>query len=136
MGIPSFLGQFVVVYIDDIVVYSNSPEEHLEHLKKVFQVLRDNQLYVKKEKCSFIQEEVEFLGHRIRGGQLLMEEGKVRAIQEWEPPIKVPELRSFLGLVNYYRKVHQGIFSIAAPLTDLLEKNKTWSGHLMPACLR
>ncbi|KAI5328758.1 hypothetical protein L3X38_028155 [Prunus dulcis] len=121
-----FLDKFVVVYIDDIVVYSNSLEEHLEHLQKVFQVLRENQLYVKKEKCSFVQEEVEFLGHKIRGGQLLMEEGKVRAIQEWEPPIKVPELRSFLGLVNYYRRFIKGYSAIAAPLTDLLKKNKTW----------
>ncbi|KAI5316908.1 hypothetical protein L3X38_036615 [Prunus dulcis] len=84
-----FLDKFVVVYTDDIVVYSNSLEEHLEHLQKVFQVLRENKLYVKKEKCSLVQEEVKFLGHRIWGGQLLMEEGKVRAIQEWEPPTKL-----------------------------------------------
>ncbi|BBG96903.1 transposable element gene [Prunus dulcis] len=61
-----FLDKFVVVYIDDIVLYNNSLEEHLEHLQKVFQVLRENQLYVKREKCSFVQEEVEFLGHKIR----------------------------------------------------------------------
>ncbi|CAL8989416.1 unnamed protein product [Prunus brigantina] len=121
-----FLDKFVVVYIDDIVVYSNSLEEHLEHLQRVFKVLRENELYVKKEKCSFAQNEVEFLGHKIRGGQLLMEEGKVRAIQEWEPPTKVPELRSFLGLVNYYRRFIKGYSAIAAPLTDLLKKNRTW----------
>ncbi|CAL8996077.1 unnamed protein product [Prunus brigantina] len=73
-----FLDKFVVVYIDDIVVYNNSLEKHLEHLHKVFPVLRENRLYVKKEKCSFVQEEIKFLGHKIRGGQLLMEEeGKV-----------------------------------------------------------
>ncbi|KAI5347847.1 hypothetical protein L3X38_000734 [Prunus dulcis] len=121
-----FLDKFVVVYIDDIVVYSNSLEEHLEHLQKVFHVLRENQLYVKREKCSFVQEEVEFLGHKIREGQLLMEEGKVRAIQEWKPPTKVPELRSFLGLVNYYCGFIKGYSAIAAPLTDLLKKTNMW----------
>ncbi|BBN68959.1 hypothetical protein Prudu_661S000800 [Prunus dulcis] len=95
---------------------SNSLEEHLEHLQKVFQVLRENKLYAKKEKCSFVQEEVKFLGHRIWGGQLLMEEGKARAIQEWEPPTKV----------NYYFKFIKGYSAIAAPLTDLLKKNKMW----------
>ncbi|CAL2233761.1 unnamed protein product [Prunus armeniaca] len=120
-----FLDKFVVAYIDDIVVYNNSLEEHIEHLHKVFQVLRENKLYVKNEKCSFVQEEIDFLGHKIRGGQLVMEEGKVRAIQECEPPTKVPELRSFLGLVNYYRKFIKGYLAIAASLTGLLKNNKT-----------
>ncbi|GJW79944.1 putative nucleotidyltransferase, ribonuclease H [Tanacetum coccineum] len=86
-----FLDKFMVVYLDDIVVYNHTLEEHVLHLKQVFQVLRDNELYVKLEKCSFAQDEVEFLGH------------KIKAIQDWEPPTKVTELRSFLGLVNYYR---------------------------------
>ena len=99
-----FLDRFVVVYLDDIVVYSHTLEEHIHHLKQVFQVLRENELYIKLEKCSFGQREVEFLGHRIRDGKLMMDGAKVKAVQEWEPPTKVPELRSFLGLVNYYRR--------------------------------
>ena len=121
-----YLDQFVVVYLDDIVVYSNTLEEHKQHLREVFKVLRENELYIKKEKCSFAQQEVLFLGHKITGGKLMMETTKVQAIQEWEPPTKVPELRSFLGLVNYYRRFIKGYSAIAAPLTDLLKKNRPW----------
>lgn len=80
--------------MDDIVVYSNTLEEHVQHLKQVFQVLRENELYIKLEKCSFAQQEVEFLGHKIKDGKLMMDPAKVQAIQEWKPPTKVPELRS------------------------------------------
>ncbi|XP_028794242.1 uncharacterized protein LOC114749870 [Neltuma alba] len=121
-----FLDKFVVVYLDDIVIYSKTLEEHVKHLRQVFQVLRENELYVKKEKCAFAQQEVTFLGHIVGGGKLRMDESKVRAIQEWEPPRKVPELRSFLGLANYYRKFIKGYSAIAAPLTDLLKKNRVW----------
>ena len=72
-----YLDQFVVVYLDGIVVYSQTLEEHAEHLKKVFQVLRDNKLYTKLEKCSFAQPEVEFLGHWIKDGKLMMDQAKV-----------------------------------------------------------
>ncbi|GJS21721.1 putative nucleotidyltransferase, ribonuclease H [Tanacetum coccineum] len=121
-----FLDKFVVVYLDDIVVYSHTLEEHVLHLKQVFQVLRDNELYVKLEKCSFAQDEVEFLGHKIKDGRLMMDGAKIKAIKEWEPPTKVTELRSFLGLVNYYRRFIMGYSAIASPLTDLLKKNKAW----------
>ena len=77
-----YLDKFVVVYLDDIVIYSNTLKEHKEHLRKVFKILRQNELYVKKEKCSFAKEEVSFLGHRIRDGKLMMDNSKVKAIQE------------------------------------------------------
>ncbi|CAN6567559.1 unnamed protein product [Malus baccata var. baccata] len=121
-----YLDKFVVVYIDDIVVYSKTLEEHVEHLRIVFKTFREHELYVKKEKCSFATKEVEFLGHKIKEGKLMMEKGKIKAIQEWEPPTKVPTLRSFLGLANYYRRFIKGYSAIAAPLTDLLKKNKAW----------
>ncbi|RVW62476.1 Transposon Ty3-I Gag-Pol polyprotein [Vitis vinifera] len=92
--------------------------------KEGLQILRQNELYVKKEKCSFAKEEVSFLGHRIRDGKLMMDDSKVKAIQEWDPPTKVPQLRSFLGLVNYYRRFIKGNLARVAPLTDLLKKNK------------
>nr|XP_033508465.1 uncharacterized protein LOC117273398 [Nicotiana tomentosiformis] len=98
----------------------------MKHLRKVFQVLRDNGLYIKREKFKFAQSKVHFLGHVIRNGELCMDEAKVRAIQEWEAPIKVTELRSFLGLVNYYRRFICGYSAKAAPLTELLKKNKPW----------
>ncbi|XP_015946584.1 uncharacterized protein LOC107471601 [Arachis duranensis] len=89
-------------------------------------ILRENNLYVKKEKCSFARDEVHFLGHIIKDGTLCMDQGKVKAIKEWEPPNKVSELRSFLGLANYYRRFIKGYSAKAAPLTDLLKKNHSW----------
>ncbi|KAE8662634.1 cytochrome P450 78A7-like [Hibiscus syriacus] len=121
-----YLDQFMVVYLDDIVVYSNSIGEHVDHLRIVFKILRENELYVKKEKCTFATEEVHFLGHVIGHGKLLMDRNKIKAITEWEPPTKVSEMRSFLGLVNYYRRFIQGYSARASPLTDLLKKGKVW----------
>ena len=121
-----FLDRFVVVYLDDIVIYNQSLEEHVEHLRQVFRVLRENQLYVKKEKCSFAQREIPFLSHIVGSGQIRMDGSKVRAIDEWEPPTKVTELRSFLGLVNYYRRFIKGYSNITSPLTDMLKKGRVW----------
>ena len=75
-----YLDKFMMVYLDDIVIYSNTLKEHVEHLRKVFKILKQNELYVKKEKCSFAKEEVSFLGHRIKDGKLMMDDSKVRAI--------------------------------------------------------
>ncbi|XP_059635537.1 uncharacterized mitochondrial protein AtMg00860-like [Cornus florida] len=105
-------------------MYTTTLKEHVQHLRAVFQVLRENDLYVKTEKCSFAQEEVLFLRHKIWDGKLMMNEAKVRAIQECEPPTKVTELCSFLGLVNYYRRFIKGYSVRAAPLTDLLKKEE------------
>ena len=113
-----------MVYLDDIVIYSNTLKEHVEHLRKVFKILRQNELYVKREKCSFSRGEVSFLGHRIKDDKLMMDDSKVNAIQEWDPPTKVPQLKSFFGLVNYYWRFIKGYSARAAPLTDLLKKNK------------
>ncbi|KAA0053506.1 uncharacterized protein E6C27_scaffold190G00630 [Cucumis melo var. makuwa] len=103
-----YLDKFVVVYLDDIVVYSTTMEEHRDHLQKVFQKLKENQLYVKREKCSFAQERINFLGHVIECGRIGMEEGKIAAIRDWAMPKSVSELRSFLGLANYYRRFVEG----------------------------
>ncbi|KAM3344010.1 hypothetical protein P3S68_026101 [Capsicum galapagoense] len=121
-----YLDQFVVIYLDDIVVYSSSMKEHVRHLQIVFNVLRENELCVKREKCTFAQTKVQFLGHTISQGQIQMDCDKVEAIRDWEVPTKVPELRSFLGLANYYRRFILGYSDIAAPLTDLLKKNHAW----------
>ena len=121
-----FLDKFVVVYLDDIVVYSASLEEHIRHLKLVFWRLRDHQLYLKREKCAFAQERIKFLGHVVERGHIRMDLGKVRAIQEWKAPSGVRELRSFLGLANYYRRFVEGYSRRATPLTDMLKKGVTW----------
>ena len=121
-----FLDKFVVVYLDDIVVYSDNLQDHVEHLRRVFEVLRENELYVKKEKCSFAQKKVSFLGHHIKDGRIMMERDKVQAINEWEPPKNTSELRSFLGLANYYRRFIKSYSARTAPLTDLLKKKVQW----------
>ena len=113
-----------MVYLDDIVIYSEFLEDHLEHLKKVLSKLMGHQLYAKNEKCEFVQQEIMFLGHKVSKGLMKMDERKVQAILDWPPPNKVAELRSFLGLANYYGKFVQGYSKKVASLTNLLKKDK------------
>ena len=98
-----YLDKFVVVYLDDIVVYSSTMEEHEHHLRLIFEKLREHQLYVKREKCAFAQQRINFLGHVIEVGKVGMEEEKVKAIKEWKTPSLLTEVCSSLGLANYYR---------------------------------
>jgi len=122
---------FVVVYIDDILIYSGSLEEHAEHLSKVFQRLRGKKLYAKFEKCEFGVMEVDFLGHKITREGLKMDDHKVKAIMDWEPPKSMLTLRSFLGLASYYRKFIKNLTKITTPLTNLLKKSVVtyeWEG--------
>ncbi len=118
-----WLDDFVVVYIKDILVYNNSMEEHVEHLWKVFQKLKKNKLYVKFEKCEFGVMEMDFLRHRITQEGLKMDDHRVKAILDWEPPRSVLALSSFLGLVSYYHKFIKNFTKITTPLTNLLKKS-------------
>jgi hypothetical protein len=124
-----YLDKFVVVFIDDILVYSRNEEEHEEHLRLVLQKLRDNQLYAKLNKCEFWLEEVSFLGHVITKGGIAVDPGKVRDVLNWKPPTTVSEIQSFLGLAGYYRRFIEGFSKIVKSLTSLLEKDKKfeWS---------
>jgi hypothetical protein len=117
-----YLDKFVVVFIDDILVYSRNKEEHEEHLRLVLQKLRENQLYAKFSKCEFWLREVSFLGHVITCEGIAVDPGKVRDVLNWEPPTTVSEIRSFLGLAGYYRRFVEGFSKIVKLLTSLLEK--------------
>jgi hypothetical protein len=98
-----YLDKFVVVFIDDILIYSKNDSDHEEHLRMVLQKLRDNQLYAKFTKCDFWLDEVHFLGHIISKGEVFVDSTKVIAIVDWKIPSTVSEIRSFLGLAGYYR---------------------------------
>ena len=112
-----FLDQFVIVFIDDVLVYSRSEEEHEQHLRLVLQTLREHQLYAKFSKCEFWLEQVQFLGHVISGAGIQVDLAKISAVLSWQRPRSVSEIRSFLGLAGYYRRFVQGFSSIVAPLT-------------------
>ncbi|KAL0313648.1 UNVERIFIED_CONTAM: Retrovirus-related Pol polyprotein from transposon.6 [Sesamum radiatum] len=118
-----FLDQFVIVFIDDILIYSSSHEEHGQHLRTVLQILREKQLYAKFSKCEFWMEEITFLGHVISKEGVQPDPTKVKAILEWEPPKNVSKVRSFLGLAGYYRRFVKDFSVVAKPLTNLLKKN-------------
>ena len=118
-----YLDRFVIVFIDDILVYSKSQEEHEEHLRMVLQILRDKKLYAKLKKCEFWLNQVVFLGHVISRDGITVDPSKIEAVVNWAVPTNVSEVRSFLGLAGYYRRFVEGFSSIATPLTRLTRKH-------------
>ena len=129
MVFSPYLDKFVIVFIDDILVYSGNLEEHAEHLRIVLQILRERQLYAKFSKCQFWLDKVAFLGHVILAEGISVDPQKIEAIVNWKPPTNVSKVRSFLGLAGYYRKFVEGFWKIAIPLTNLLNKDQKfeWS---------
>nr|KYP57442.1 Retrovirus-related Pol polyprotein from transposon 297 family [Cajanus cajan]KYP62061.1 Retrovirus-related Pol polyprotein from transposon 297 family [Cajanus cajan] len=119
-----YLNHFVVVFIDDILIYSRTHEKHEEHLQTIFQILKDKQLYAKLSKCEFWLEEVKFLGHVISNDGVSVDPSKVEAVLLWKPPKTVTEIRSFLGLVGHYRRFIERFSKIAMPLTQLTKKRQ------------
>ena len=117
-----YLDQFVVVFIDDILVYSKDAQEHERHLRIVLQTLRENQLFAKLSKCDFWLKEVSFIGHIVSAEGIRVDPVKIEAIVNWKPPRNVTEVRRFLGLAGYYRRFVQGFSVIASSLTRLLRK--------------
>ena len=117
-----YLDQFVVVIMDDILIYSQYEEEHEDHLRVVLQLLRGHQLYVKFSKCEFWLIEVRFLGHVVSASGVSMDPEKVEAVMSWERLKSVFEIRSFLGLVGYYRRFIEDFSRLAAPMTRLTQK--------------
>ncbi|OMO65975.1 reverse transcriptase [Corchorus capsularis] len=117
-----YLDKFVIVFIDDILVYSANEHEHAQHLHIVLQTLREHRLYAKLSKCEFWLTQVAFLGHIISKDGICVDPAKIEAILNWESPRTVTEIRSFLGLAGYYRRFVEGFSLIAAPLTRLTRK--------------
>ncbi|XP_027171642.1 uncharacterized protein LOC113771232 [Coffea eugenioides] len=117
-----YLDQFVVVFIDDILIYSKTREEHAKHLEVVLQILREHKLYAKFSKCEFWLTEISFLGHRVSEDGIAVDPAKVEAIMNWKQPETPTEVRSFLGLAGYYRRFIQDFSKIAGPMTELTKK--------------
>ncbi|MCI44061.1 retrotransposon protein putative Ty3-gypsy subclass, partial [Trifolium medium] len=109
----------VVVFIDDILIYSKSEEEHREHLRVVLQVLEEKKLYAKLSKCEFWMKEINFLGQVISSEGIAVDPAKVEAVLQWSTPESISEIRSFLGLAGYYRRFIEGFSKLAMPLTQL-----------------
>lgn len=121
-----YLNKFVTVYLDDILVFSNTQEEHFEHLRKALQVLKEQKFYAKLSKCEFNKSEVKYLGHIIGADGVKVDPDKVTAVTEWPEPSNVGEVRSFVGLASYYRKFIKDFSMIARPLHDLTKKGLVW----------
>ncbi|KAL4022992.1 hypothetical protein IC575_016739 [Cucumis melo] len=117
-----FLDTFVIVFIDDILIYSKTEAEHEEHLRMVLQTLRDNKLYAKFSKCEFWLKQVSFLGHVVSKAGVSVDPAKIEAVTGWTRPSTVSEVRSFLGLAGYYRRFVENFSRIATPLTQLTRK--------------
>ncbi|KAL0553782.1 hypothetical protein IC582_007686 [Cucumis melo] len=124
-----FLDTFVIVFIDDILIYSKTEAEHEEHLRLVLQTLRENKLYAKFSKCEFWLKQVSFLGHVVSKAGVSVDPAKIEAVTGWTRPSTVSEVRSFLGLAGYYRRFVENFSRIATPLTQLTRKGApfVWS---------
>jgi len=118
------LDKFVVVFIDDILIYSKSAKEHDQHLRIVLEKLRAHELYAKFSKCEFWLTRIAFLGHILSEEGVAVDPAKVEAVTNWKQPMTVTEVRSFLGLAGYYRRFIEGFSKIARPMTELTKKDK------------
>jgi hypothetical protein len=116
------LDKFVIIFLDDILIYSNSKEENEQHLRIVLKVIRENHLYEKMRKCSFYQRHIHYFSHISLEEGIIMDLGKIKYIQEWKTPRNVAEVRSLMGLAGYYKRFIEGFSNIVHPITSLQNK--------------
>ena len=121
-----YLDRFVLIFLDDILVYSANVKEHAKHLEKVLQVLMKHWLYAKASKCEIFKHSVEFLGQQICGGGMTPIEGKLKVVRDWSKALNIKDIWSFLGFANYYRRFVKNFVGVAGPLTDLTRKGVPW----------
>ena len=121
------IGVSVIIYLDDILIFSEDTNQHEAQVRQVLQRLADNDLFCKPEKCKFKQLEVEYLGLLISQGRIAMDPGKVRAVLDWPTPRKVKDIQAFLGFANFYRRFVKDFSKLAKPLTELLRKGVKWN---------
>jgi len=132
-----YLDNFVIVFLDDILIFSKTLAEHKQHVKKVLEILRQQKLFAKESKCDLFKTEVEFLGHIVGRDGIRMMEDKVKAIQDWPTPSKVTHVRSFLGTAGYYRRFIKDFSKLAAPLSELTKDNVKFEwGHQQESAFR
>ncbi|GJS98637.1 putative reverse transcriptase domain-containing protein [Tanacetum coccineum] len=117
-----YLDKFVIVFIDDILIYSKNKKEHKEHLKQILELLKKEELYAKFSKCEFWIPKVQFLGHVIDSEGIHVDPAKIESIKDWTSPKSPTEIRQFLGLAGYYRRFIEGFSKIAKPMTKLTQK--------------
>lgn len=120
------IGKFVLVYLDDILIYSKTPEEHEKHLELVLERLKQHQFYAQESKCTFFEPQCEFLGHIVSAEGISVDPRKVKVVQDWPVPTNVEQLHRFLGLANYFRRFIHAYSTIARPLHDLTHKKTEW----------
>ncbi|KAD5960298.1 hypothetical protein E3N88_11770 [Mikania micrantha] len=119
-----YLDQFVIVFIDDILIYSKSKAKHEQHLRTILELLKEEKLYAKFSKCEFWLKEVQFLGHVVNSEGIHVDPAKIEAIKDWDTPKTPTEICSFLGLAGYYRRFISNFSKIALPLTKLTQKSE------------
>ena len=121
------LDTFVVVYLDDVLIFSKTIEDHFTHLQEIFKLLREHHFFVKLKKCSFFKTEATFLGHDINEKGFQINANKLKKLMDWPEPTTKKELHSFLGVMQFLAGFIQAYARIVAPLTNLLRKDTAWT---------
>lgn len=135
--IQKYLRKFVIIFFDDILIYSKDLDSHVQHLTVVLNCLRENSFYAKMSKCQFGATTIEYLGHVISAQGVQPDTNKIEAMLSWSQPLNIKQLRGFLGLTGYYRKFVKGYAAIAAPLTDLLKQDAfSWNDKAQNAFVK